>query len=99
MAVRPAAIAIPVPRRARTGAGAALLRFARKKPLGAAGGALILVMALTAVFAELLQTHDPIATDAAYTLRAPSAEHLLGTHHLRRHIHSPILHRARVSLG
>jgi peptide/nickel transport system permease protein len=98
MAVRPVEIAIPARPRARAGASAALLRFARKKPLGAAGGALMLVMALTAIFAELLQTHDPIATDAAYTLGVPSAEHWLGTDHLGRDIYSRIVHGARVSL-
>jgi peptide/nickel transport system permease protein len=98
MAVRPAEIAIPVPSRARGGAGTALWRFVRKKPLGAAGGALMLVMLLTAVFADILQTHDPIATDAAYTLGAPSVEHWLGTDHLGRDIYSRIVHGARVSL-
>jgi len=98
MAVRPAEIAIPGRPRARSGAGAALWRFVRKKPLGAAGGALMLVMLLTAVFADLLQTHDPIATDAAYTLGAPSTEHWLGTDHLGRDIYSRIVHGARVSL-
>ena len=98
MAVRPAEIAIPGRPRARVGAGTALWRFVRKKPLGAAGGALMLVMLLTAVFADLLQTHDPIATDAAHTLGAPSAEHWLGTDHLGRDIYSRIVHGARVSL-
>ena len=98
MAVRPAEIAIPARPRARGGAGTALWRFARKKPLGAAGGALMLVMLLTAVFADILQTHDPIATDAAYTLGAPSVEHWLGTDHLGRDIYSRIVHGARVSL-
>ena len=78
MAVRPAAIAVPVGARPRAGAWTVLARFARKKPLGAAGGALMLVMLLTAIFAEELQTHDPIATNAAYTLGAPNAEHWLG---------------------
>jgi peptide/nickel transport system permease protein len=98
MAVRSAEIAIPARPRARGGAGMALWRFARKKPLGAAGGALMLVMLLTAVFADILQTHDPIATDAAYTLGAPSVEHWLGTDHLGRDIYSRIVHGARVSL-
>jgi peptide/nickel transport system permease protein len=98
MAVRPAEIAIPARPRARRGVGTALWRFVRKKPLGAAGGALMLVMLLTAVFADVLQTHDPIATDAAYTLGAPSVEHWLGTDHLGRDIYSRIVHGARVSL-
>ena len=98
MAVRPAAIAVPAAARSRSGAWTVVARFVRKKPLGAAGGALILVMVITALFAELLQTHDPIATNAAYTLGRPNLEHLLGTDHLGRDIYSRIVHGARVSL-
>jgi peptide/nickel transport system permease protein len=98
MAVRPAAIAVPAGARPRSGAFPVVARFVRKKPLGAAGGALMLLMLITAVFAELLQTHDPIATNAAYTLGQPNLEHLLGTDHLGRDIYSRIVHGARVSL-
>jgi peptide/nickel transport system permease protein len=98
MAVRPAAIAVPAAARPRPRAWTGIARFVRKKPLGAAGGVLILVMLITAVFAELLQTHDSIATNAAYTLGAPNLEHLLGTDHLGRDIFSRIVHGARVSL-
>ena len=102
MAVRPvgADIELTVPAVTRRGGSAwsALWRFVRKKPLGAAGGILIAVMVLTAVFAEVLATHDPIATDAAHTLEAPSAEHWLGSDHLGRDIYSRIVHGARVSL-
>jgi len=55
-------------------------------------------MLITAVLAPWLQTHDPIATDAAYTLGRPSAEHWLGTDHLGRDIYSRIVHGAWVSL-
>ncbi|PYN15652.1 MAG: ABC transporter permease, partial [Candidatus Rokuibacteriota bacterium] len=89
---------MPVGRASRDGLVAAVVRFARKKPLGAAGGVLMLVMLVTAVFADVLQTHDPIATNAAYTLGAPNAEHWLGTDHLGRDIYSRIVHGARVSL-
>jgi peptide/nickel transport system permease protein len=98
MAVRPAAIAVPAGVRPRSGACAVVARFVRKKPLGAAGGVLMLLMLITAVFADVLQTHDPIATNAAYTLGAPNAEHWLGTDHLGRDIYSRIVHGARVSL-
>jgi len=77
---------------------AGLLGFCRKKPLGAAGGVIMVVIAFTAVFANQLQTYDPIATDAAATLAPPSAAHWLGTDHLGRDIYSRILHGARVSL-
>jgi peptide/nickel transport system permease protein len=98
MAVRPAELAVPAGARPRAGTWTVLARFVAKKPLGAAGGALVLVMVVTALFAELLQTHDPIATNAAYTLGSPSAEHWLGTDHLGRDIYSRIVHGARVSL-
>src|SRR5437773_11991861 len=84
MAIRPAAIAVAAPESARPRTWSVLVRFIRRKPLGAAGGVLMVVMVLTAVLAEFLQTHDPIATDAAYTLGRPSAEHWLGTDHLGR---------------
>src|SRR5256884_2530800 len=98
MVVRPADLAVGAEPRPHSGAWTTLGRFFRKKPLGAAGGVLVLVMALTAVFAEVLQTHDPIATDAVYTLGPPSAEHVFGTDHLGRDIYSRIVHGARVSL-
>ena len=98
MAVRPAEIAVVALARARPGVWPVTARFLRKKPLGAAGGVLMLVMALTAVFADVLQTHDPIATNAAYTLGPPNAEHWFGTDHLGRDIYSRIVHGARVSL-
>jgi len=98
MAVRPADLAVGAELRPRSGAWTTLGRFFRKKPLGAAGGVLMLAMALTAVFAEVLQTHDPIATDAAYTLGAPRAEHVFGTDHLGRDVFSRVIYGARVSL-
>jgi peptide/nickel transport system permease protein len=83
---------------ARRGKIAELVRFCRRKPLGAAGGALMIVMVLTAVFAEPLSTHDPIGTDAQATLAKPGAEHWLGTDHLGRDIYSRIVHGTRISL-
>lgn len=77
---------------------ATLTRFVRRKPLGAAGGAIMLVIAVMAVLADGIQTHDPIATDAAATLARPGEGHWLGTDHLGRDIYSRIVHGARVSL-
>lgn len=75
-----------------------LWRFCRKKPLGAAGGILMLLMVATAIFADLLATDDPINTNAAHTLARPSAQFWLGSDHLGRDIYSRIVHGARVSL-
>ena len=83
---------------AAPGAWTSLGRFVRRKPLGAAGGVIMVVMVVTALLAPWLQTHDPIATNAAYTLGKPIAEHWLGTDHLGRDIYSRIVHGAWVSL-
>ncbi len=82
----------------RPGTWTALTRFCRKKPLGAAGGLIMLVMFLTAFLADQLQTYDPIATDAFHTLAPPGRAHWLGSDHLGRDIYSRIVHGARVSL-
>jgi peptide/nickel transport system permease protein len=92
------AVAAPAARPSRDGMWVTLLRFCRKKPLGAAGGVIMLLIVFTAIFATVLQTEDPIATNAAATLAPPSAVHWLGTDHLGRDIYSRILHGARVSL-
>jgi peptide/nickel transport system permease protein len=76
----------------------ALVRFCRKKPLGAAGGGIMLAILLTAIFADQLQTYDPIATDAAQSLAPPGREHWLGSDHLGRDVYSRIVHGARISL-
>ncbi len=94
-AVVPAAAARPA---GRPGVMTTLGRFCRKKPLGAAGAGVMLVMALTAVLADPLSTHDPIATSATDTLARPSTAHWLGADHLGRDIYSRIVHGARVSL-
>ena len=93
-----AELAAPGTRLPRPGLVTVLWRFCRKKPLGAAGGAVMLLMVLTAVFSNYLATHDPIATDAAHTLARPSPEHWLGSDHLGRDIYSRIVHGAWVSL-
>jgi peptide/nickel transport system permease protein len=80
------------------GSWTTLGRFMRRKPLGAAGGVIMVLMVVTALLAPWLQAHDPIATNAAYTLGQPNADHWLGTDHLGRDIYSRIVHGAWVSL-
>ncbi len=102
MAVRPIGaeieLTVPAVTGRRGSVASALWRFIRKKPLGAAGGLLMALMLITAIFADVLTTRDPIATDAANTLAPPSAERWLGSDHLGRDIYSRIVHGARVSL-
>lgn len=102
MAVRPVdtGLELTAPALARPGAGAwtTAARFARKKPLGAAGAVVMLAMVVAALLADALQTHDPIVTNSASVLARPSDLHWLGADHLGRDIYSRIVHGARVSL-
>ena len=76
-----------------------LLDFCRRKPLGGIGLVVMLLMVVLAVFAEGIATHDPVSTDSAQTLRAPSAAHYLGTDYLGRDMYSRIVHGTRISLA
>lgn len=86
--------AVPAPRRRR----AALWEFARKKPLGAAGGLLVLVLVFTALFAEALATHNPVRT-SSQVLAPPSAEFWLGSDNLGRDLWSRLIYGSRISLA
>lgn len=86
---------VPAPRLGARG----LRRFVRRKPLGAAGGFLMLLMVFTATFADVLATYDPIRTHTASTLAPPGGEFWLGTDHLGRDLWSRIVHGARISLA
>lgn len=76
-----------------------LRRFVRRKPLGAAGGVIMLLMVATAVLADVVATYDPVRTDSARTLAPPTRVHWLGTDHLGRDLWSRIVHGARISLA
>jgi peptide/nickel transport system permease protein len=72
--------------------------FVRRRTLGAVGAAAILVMILIAVFAPLLSTHHPLATDYAAMLSPPSAQHWLGTDAHGRDVYSRMLYGSRTAL-
>ena len=58
----------------------------------------LLVIALAALFAPLLATHDIYAQDLAHRLQPPSADNWLGTDELGRDIYSRLLFGARITL-
>jgi peptide/nickel transport system permease protein len=87
------------PRQARLGRvyrGAAGLRH---HPLALAGGAIVVAVALVAIFAPLLAPYAPNAQDLAQRLQPPNAAHWLGTDELGRDILSRLIYGARVTLG
>ena len=70
----------------------------RRKPLGAASGALIVLLVLTAVFADVLAPYDPLETHPEIRLAAPSGVHLFGTDDIGRDVLSRIIYGSRISL-
>lgn len=85
------------PRRRRGRWLSVLLGFAQAKPLGAAGGLILLLTGLAAVFAPVLAPADPLYTDTGRRLTPPGGEFLLGSDFLGRDILSRIMYGARIS--
>jgi peptide/nickel transport system permease protein len=75
-----------------------VLGFIRRNPMITAGGFLLLLMVMLAIFAPLLWTVDPTALAPARRTRAPSALYWFGTDMLGRDIYSRVVYGARVSL-
>jgi len=73
-------------------------RWLRKNPTLVLGALLLLVMAVLALSAPWLATHDPEDIDPSARLEAPSAEHRFGTDALGRDVYSRALLGGRISL-
>jgi peptide/nickel transport system permease protein len=73
--------------------------FVRHHPLGAFGAAFIVLMAAVAVFAPMLSTHNPLATDYAAMLAPPGGQHWLGTDAHGRDVYSRLLYGSRTALA
>ncbi len=74
-------------------------RALKRKPLGFAGLAILLVIGFAAVFAPLIAPYGYAEVDFVYRLKGPSWDHLLGTDNLGRDSFSRILYGSRISLG
>lgn len=77
----------------------AVLRFAATQPFGAIGLAIIVGLAASGCFAELLAPYDPLDVDYSAMLAAPSAEHLFGTDGFGRDVLSRLMYGARTALA
>ncbi len=82
-----------------TGLWSRLVFFARRYPLGAIGGTIMLIFVLTAIFADVLSPFDPTTTNAKASLAKPGAVHVLGADFMGRDMLSRIIHGARISLA
>jgi peptide/nickel transport system permease protein len=72
--------------------------FARRNPLGAAGGLVIVVMIFVAVFADFIAPYNPVANHFDRLHQPPSLENLFGTDQFGRDVFSRIVYGARTAL-
>lgn len=75
-----------------------LIQLVKTKPLGAAGGLIVLGMVFVALFAPYIAPYDPNMMHGEKVVAPPSTEFWLGTDALARDMFSRILYGARVSL-
>src|SRR6185436_12346563 len=77
---------------------AVIREFVRRRPLGAIGAGVIVLMTMVAVFAPLLSTHNPLVNDYGAMLTPPSAQHWLGTDAHGRDVLSRLIYGSRTAL-
>lgn len=74
------------------------LRFAARKPLGAIGAALVVLLVAVAAFGAWIAPYDPSEAHYDALFAAPGPRYLLGTDNFGRDVLSRVIHGARVSL-
>ena len=79
-------------------AAAAVWRFCRRKPLGVAGGLIVVGLVLLALFADRIAPYDFDETIAGARMRPPSARFWMGTDNLGRDVWTRVVFGARVSM-
>jgi peptide/nickel transport system permease protein len=78
--------------------GQAVLRFARVKPLGTAGAVIVVLMVLSAIFADVIAPRDPLETDYARQFTPPGAASWFGTDAYGRDAFSRIIYGSQTAL-
>ncbi len=76
----------------------AVTDFVRRRPLGAIGAALIVVMIFAAALADVIAPYDPEQASFADLLLPPSGAHLVGTDPFGRDVFTRLLFGARTAL-
>ena len=74
------------------------IRLVREKPLGTAGGIIILILILVAIFADALTPYPYDEPHIYDMMKGPSAQYLLGTDQLGRDFLSRLIYGARISI-
>ena len=82
-----------------TGSWSQAAHLARRYPLGAVGGIIVIVFVLTAAFANVIAPIDPLSTNSKASLAAPGGTFWLGADFMGRDMFSRIVYGARISLA
>ena len=100
MAINPAIDVAPEAATAEPGSRwvSTLLTFCRRRPLGAIGAGIVVIMLLVAVFAPWLAPYDPVTVDFGAMLSPPGAKHWLGTDAFGRDVLSRLIYGSRTAL-
>src|SRR6266508_1593226 len=83
---------------ARPGWVSTMLTFAQRRPLGAVGALVVILMLVVAVSATYIAPYDPLAVDFVGMLAPPSAGHWLGTDSFGRDVLSRLIYGSRTAL-
>jgi len=72
--------------------------FVLRRPLGAIGAGVIVLMLAVAAVAPLIAPYDPVAVDFGAMLTAPNAQHWLGTDAFGRDVLARLIYGSRTAL-
>ena len=75
-----------------------IVNFAQRKPLGAFGAVVVILLVVVAILAPLVATADPRLTNAAYRFNPPNADTWLGGDQIGRDVYSRLVYGTRISL-
>ena len=76
-----------------------IVHYTRRFPLGMLGAIIVGAFVIMAIFADVIAPHDPVQTNAPYSLMAPNSHFGLGGDMMGRDLLSRLIHGARISLA
>jgi len=74
------------------------MAFSRRRPLGAIGAVVVVLMIVVALSATFIAPYDPLTVDFGAMLAPPSAAHWLGTDAYGRDVLSRLIYGSRTAL-
>jgi peptide/nickel transport system permease protein len=89
----------PEPKRAQSSVLQHAVYVIGENPVTGLSFGLFVIIVLCAIFGPILAPYDPLASDTAAALQAPSSAHWFGTDQLGRDILSRVITATRLDLG